>query len=923
MKEKAIPKKVKGTVLFTVVAVMMVLIVFLMGTLALAATANNRAMNSYNSAQTQATARAAVEAVLASMQNDMTIAQTVSDVDAAHPLMIGQDQIVFNDPALGRVESVVIESVGERYQLDNDVNSDTYGELISLEVIKITATVSQGRENTTVSAYLLKGDAPPGGGGGGGGGFVSVGSAVNGTKTSAFGGTYIGFDVAQYGADMWVSNSNTVFESDLQVNGNLGLGTGLDLVIKEPGTGITVWKNLYAKGLYIATVNATTANMNAGNYSYTDIPYLYVEGVLEVGADRLHTRDNTPLKIYCGQFISEGADYNANADIYCYSKVDGSTTHIEYKDNTNNVQRSKDYATGMSEFMGDRSNLYRWVDDFVSTDGSTHTGGNFYSKGSLKLSSNGGSTFQKSVYLEGDLLVTNGNHTIQGDLYVGGAINVTGGKVTVNGNIYCDSISGTVEGTKNALRQGGHYELNTAEYEVVVKYAEFKTDFQINNTGNGHGWVIPNADGAAWVIKYESETDLLAAGYCKHGNQNLQLDEANGTFTWTCTNHTPHLNTTGNIPTYSLYYRKADGQKVTEAEACNLVDDHGNPIAAPAIFPAEYEKDIILGDALLPGTTSTDSSKIIETRDDIMRKIDPFNTSYDVEATYKQTVDDHAYILGGRSVKDYSYAAVADTSFVEYKTKDAGDRYEGDNGSYIIKNSCKIKGNLDKENLIFKVPTNSEIWVQIDELNCSNGVVFVLDDREVAYQGKLNILINGNVNFAATNNLSGNPVITSTTIQDIKESGEAFQINTNPNWRRSHGKNPGSPMPKEIQEIKINVYCAKGPGNNGYRLTSANTGYMAANIRAPYLRLNLGSATPTWNNDIFYNGFNIKDSTDYTSSTTLAGVNIIGCCIIHELEGQANDFVLLYVPSAQNPANPPVAQDALMNRWTLLYYENY
>ena len=39
---KAVPKKVKGTVLFTVVAVMMVLIVFLMGTLALAATVTKK-----------------------------------------------------------------------------------------------------------------------------------------------------------------------------------------------------------------------------------------------------------------------------------------------------------------------------------------------------------------------------------------------------------------------------------------------------------------------------------------------------------------------------------------------------------------------------------------------------------------------------------------------------------------------------------------------------------------------------------------------------------------------------------------------------------------------------------------------------------------------------------------------------------------
>ena len=61
------PRKVKGTVLFTVVVVMMVLVVFLMGALALAATANQRAANTYSTAQTQATARAGVDAIISAM----------------------------------------------------------------------------------------------------------------------------------------------------------------------------------------------------------------------------------------------------------------------------------------------------------------------------------------------------------------------------------------------------------------------------------------------------------------------------------------------------------------------------------------------------------------------------------------------------------------------------------------------------------------------------------------------------------------------------------------------------------------------------------------------------------------------------------------------------------------------------------------
>ena len=58
------PKRLKGVVLYTVVGVMMVLLLFVMSALALAANANKIALQDYARTQTQYTARSVVESVV-------------------------------------------------------------------------------------------------------------------------------------------------------------------------------------------------------------------------------------------------------------------------------------------------------------------------------------------------------------------------------------------------------------------------------------------------------------------------------------------------------------------------------------------------------------------------------------------------------------------------------------------------------------------------------------------------------------------------------------------------------------------------------------------------------------------------------------------------------------------------------------------
>ena len=75
-------KTVRGSVLFTTVSVMALLIIFLSGALALASSANNRAHKSYSSSQASYNARAAIDSFMQAMQSDAGVAAAVHDMDA-------------------------------------------------------------------------------------------------------------------------------------------------------------------------------------------------------------------------------------------------------------------------------------------------------------------------------------------------------------------------------------------------------------------------------------------------------------------------------------------------------------------------------------------------------------------------------------------------------------------------------------------------------------------------------------------------------------------------------------------------------------------------------------------------------------------------------------------------------------------------
>jgi hypothetical protein len=449
------PRKVKGTVLFTVVVVMMVLIVFLMGALALASTANQRAMNTYNTVQTQATAKAGVNAILSAIQNEASVATAAAGVNSSNPHIavsnfsferIGSvdagdgtmKDALIAEGAMGRITEAGIEYVGKKAVVDPSTNA-----IVQKDVIKLSATAVQGTATSTYCAYLLRDAVLPSNTKGANKGFVSTGNAASGNHTSVYGGSYFGFDqlfktqaidVAHPFTTYKLEDSAITFETDVQVNGNLSNDSGSDfhLVNKSTGSGLTVWGNLLlSHPLYIESVNTLAKNLQGSPApSYTKIPYIYVEGDIDFNSGLSNAciipksygqtydaigKTDVPLNIFCHSI----KDHCTNAhgvrimgNLFCYGTDEMVFTY------------AKDNTTG----------LYKWAANFADKDGHEQNGtgvgvgGNFYTMGSLKLTNNSDFHFNGDVYIDKNLTLEGGSKmTVTGNLYVKGSKNIAAG----------------------------------------------------------------------------------------------------------------------------------------------------------------------------------------------------------------------------------------------------------------------------------------------------------------------------------------------------------------------------------------------------------------------------------------------------------------------------------------------------------------
>lgn len=444
-KQKNKSIKLKGTVLFTVVSVMMVLIVFVMATLTIASAASKRSYNAYFKNQAYYSARSVVDTTLQELLN-ADISSNDLKREASKLVKKGDTlELSCELPAgMGKVTDLRVEYAGM-----DQIGTASFVTGSGDGIIKITATVEMGGQASTYSQYVLKSPAvtiPAISEGA----LVSMGKAMQPDNTSPkiFGSTYafnsgIDADDLNMVKGSWSYLRNEGSANALHYNSSVYVNTSMTFRF-EKGTGMYIGGHLSMQNVPIFT---SKANKGETGLMYSEIPYIYVGGVFYQDSDsriEVGTKER-PINIYCGSMYGKTGSmtlFTTYGDVYAYDEyVEGSTEKVS-EDGTREV------PTGLTVFGGggNGNSILKWVDSLInSTDPNfaNHTGGSFYSNGRLQITGVK-STFEGDVIVKEKIIIdTSNNLHIGGSLYAGKGLEInTISEIKIDGGIFLGSTEG-------------------------------------------------------------------------------------------------------------------------------------------------------------------------------------------------------------------------------------------------------------------------------------------------------------------------------------------------------------------------------------------------------------------------------------------------------------------------------------------------
>ena len=469
--------KAEGSVLFTVVSVMMVMVVFLMSTLILTTSANRRSYYTYYENQAQYTAQGVLDAISNYAFNDdsfykwvkalpATGGEVAVDVENTHiPLTPGSEVRAF------------VEPVDDNYIWDQET-----GSIRCQNGWKITVTASVGRgknasESTTVNyifenfqdevasatqntagwlvAPTLNYSSHGGHGSSGGTSSNQAKAMFTGSGSSFFSGNNLlclgpqTFGITHFPkgngfyndpdapTNTFANNSTTV--GDGVFVGNFNTSTEIVFDFQGRGEGVQFYGNFYAQNHAVFK-----SNMDALPGEYRYLAYIYCDGNLsfndstaaEIGGTSGKNGSGQPVNVYTNQ-ITNAPEYMMG-DMYIFDPNKDSTLHSN-KDTT------------LARFVGD--NVKK-----TNSPGAGYVGGDIVcNSANLKI--------DRKPNIGGDVIFTNPNGTLtisdltdHGDIR--GAI-VCAGNLVINagtdkgldvlGGIYADPAKTTITGVVNGL----------------------------------------------------------------------------------------------------------------------------------------------------------------------------------------------------------------------------------------------------------------------------------------------------------------------------------------------------------------------------------------------------------------------------------------------------------------------------------------
>ena len=476
MKQNMKKGRVKGTVLFTVVSIMMVMVVFLMSTLILTTSAQRRAYYTYFETQAQYAAKAALDTV----ENTVFSAETGQEfyefimagapnvgesVSFAVSFENSEIPITKNDHG-DKIVVCTIECAEPEFYWDEKnrliIERQTW-------TISATAEVGSGRNAATATSarkiYTPYRDKIPdpdnngaswegvkdGEGGDKGAGIfasslgMTAGNvSVMGPMTSnvvPMGRTKYGTDYAnvidhghwqevRYDWDGYANIGNTGDFAGLTVyvNNNAFTGSGKKMVLSNPGDGLIIYGN-YA----VQNDQKIVSNFKTLPKQYNQLAFMYVEGaIIPINSGWTIGDPRQPVNVYAGalDISNPQGSYNIHGDTYLYETTLDTTLRMD--------------GSKLATFIS--NNIKK-----ANYDTNGYTGGDIISNNksfSVRC--------QNGLEIGGDLIFTNpdGVMTFLGDpskLTVNGTI-VCAGKlviqrctITAKGGIYVDPNNLTIE----------------------------------------------------------------------------------------------------------------------------------------------------------------------------------------------------------------------------------------------------------------------------------------------------------------------------------------------------------------------------------------------------------------------------------------------------------------------------------------------
>lgn len=500
-------QKLQGTVLFTVVAVMMVVLVFVMSALTIAGATSRRAYSDYAKSQAQYSARSAIDATITYLQDSDEFAKKVKTLNSASDSF---DVTVSYESADGSTDdvTVTVKLVAKDFEYTDGKH----------DVVSLTASSSLLDESSDVSLFLLK-DSPGTSVGGFSNALTTLGSfnADGAGKITSYGGSSLNLDVnGELPEDAVLSineNNGATYRGNMLYNSSVEFGTAsvynyiLSKNIYGVPDGIVCYGDLVTeKGINITSEVNYTGEINV---KYNEIPYVFVEGTLNLSGKSMNANSyignsNSGLNIFCNQFISASQNnQEVYADAYIwgtddnyFSRIDKFKEYpayaIDYYNHIDIEGRDKNYpiidsvpsaferldypAGGYLSKIGNNkgTQLLSWADSIVNDETHKVYGGNIFSKGSLSFNGssviNGDVTAEQGVYL----CEYNGVTKIDGKLVVGGVLLVNNNNnYSEVSQLYISSPDNVIiNGTNGGIKIGDKIYKTTDEFKNACSIAD-------------------------------------------------------------------------------------------------------------------------------------------------------------------------------------------------------------------------------------------------------------------------------------------------------------------------------------------------------------------------------------------------------------------------------------------------------------------